>query len=623
MLKFRCKECDQKIGVPDEWSGHIVRCPRCRNAIPVPQTVEVVAQPVEGKPKAAPKAVAPSSPRPPLMPVPPLRGKTVGVPHPAVKPKTVAKPAASKAAQSKPAAISVPPAGKSGKPAKAAPAAKKPSAKPARAKSPEVAPPVAPPHPIVEVEPVASRPVVPEFEPIQAPTEPPSIAPVEPVSVNFEETTRPPFAGEMPQPVAAPIAPDQEPILRQEEVPATSQEASPEPVVVSAKRTVSEPIVTEAPTSKDFSSLFADSALRDVGQVDSGSAPIAPSPAEPAPSVQSTTDEPASDLFESRMDVVEPVAKPPATPGPRLSEMIDALGGPEDLGITSSATVSDIVKGLTKERVEEEPPPAPPIPAPRPAPIPRPASRPIPESSTLARSLGFVAMLVGVGALSLCVMPRWTRFALPVGALGLVIAAIGAMVPARRRGTEVALALGSSAVSLAGIALAILVAIGIVPSAHGGRGLFHAGPSARVGDVEVKVASAAVVRPVLYADGGRKLETDAQPVLRVDLEVRNLSGGGSIPYKSWGMLRTDVEPVILEDNEGNQLKLIDPAPKTPPGRPREFPTSLASHSKGVCDVLLFEAPPAAAQQLRLQLPGSNVQARAVFTLQIPASMLRK
>ena len=25
MLKFRCRECDQKIGVPDEWAGKKVR----------------------------------------------------------------------------------------------------------------------------------------------------------------------------------------------------------------------------------------------------------------------------------------------------------------------------------------------------------------------------------------------------------------------------------------------------------------------------------------------------------------------------------------------------------------------------------------------------------------------
>jgi len=190
----------------------------------------------------------------------------------------------------------------------------------------------------------------------------------------------------------------------------------------------------------------------------------------------------------------------------------------------------------------------------------------------------------------------------------------------------VALATGSSGVSLAGIALAVLVATGVVPTAVTGN-RFSAGPSARLGDVEVKVASASVVRPVLYGVGGKQPQTASQPLLRLDLEVRNLSGGGSVAYKTWGASRADTEPVILSDDEENQLKLIDPAagpePKVPPGRPREFPAAIAGKSKGVYDVLLFEAPPAAVRELYLQLPGSNVQARGVFRIQIPASMLRR
>ena len=71
------------------------------------------------------------------------------------------------------------------------------------------------------------------------------------------------------------------------------------------------------------------------------------------------------------------------------------------------------------------------------------------------------------------------------------------------------------------------------------------------------------------------------------------------------------------------MKLIDPVPKVPLGRPREFPTAIAGKSKGVCDVLLFEAPPAAVRELYLQLPGSNVQMKGGFNIQIPASVLRK
>ena len=559
MLKFRCKSCDQKIGVPEEWAGKKVRCPRCQNAIAVPQLVDAIVTSVPSGPHSV-RPATPTPPKPPLMPIPPLKGKTVAVPHPAVKPKTAVKPSAKVAS----------PAVKPVKP----PVVKKQAASPARAPAP-------PPEP--QPEPV-DRQAAPEPPGVEIRSEPgPS---VEPATERREKEPRESLDS------TPPLVPD---------------EPSPEPVVVSAKRTSTDSIVTEPPTNKDFSSLFAGGVPSGVGSSDLDAPPQMVEPSRPENRVERTTE--------------------PAQPGPPLSAVIDALGGPDEPGTTSSATVSDIVKGLSKETFDEEDRPEPP-PSPvvfRSAPLPRTTPH-APVTNTLARSLGTAAMLIGVGALALCLTRQWTRFALPVGTLGLVIALVGAIVPARRRGTEVALATGSAAISLAGIALAILVAAGVVPSAAVARTAVAQArnlPSARVGDVEVKIASAAVVQPVLYADGSKSPKTDPQPVLQVDLQVRNLSGSSGVAYKSWGAKRPDVEPVILRDDEGNELKLIDPAPKVPPGRPREFPTRIDARSKGVSDVLLFEVPPQDARELYLQLPGSNVQLPTPITLQIPAALLRK
>jgi hypothetical protein len=616
MLKFRCRECDQKIGVPEEWAGKKVRCPRCANAVPVPQVLEAVVRPgpVSG---SAVKPVAKAAPKSPLMPMPPVRGKTVAVPHPAVKGKGVAK--APGAAPAKP--------GVAKSPAVKAPVSNEADAGPARrrrAKAPEPVGPVVPP--VVKAEPeVVVRP--PEEEPVQTKHE--EVKPPE-AEVQFKGAEE----GEPKEGVAEGRV-EAAPEVRAEETPKSEGSAeaeasaegerppevepagpTPEPVMVSAKRTTGEPIVMEAPKTADYSSLFADNVVSGVKAAGVDLQVDEPAPVEGATGAVSVE---AGEAVEAREGLVS---------GPPLSEVMDALRGPEESGVTSSAAVSDIVKGLTKGEVEEEVAPPPVRTACRRLPDefrPVPESRPtaqFPPSPTAARALGVAAMLVGVGALALCVTPRWTRLALPVGALGLVVALMGAVAPARRRGTEVALAMGSAAVSLAGILLAVLVATGVVPLAGAG-GQLRGGPSARLGDVEVKVASAEVVRPVLYSAGGKVPKTDGQRVLRVDLEVRNLSGSGNVAYKSWGALRADVEPVILQDDEGNQLKLIDPAPKVPPGRPREFPTVIAGKSRGVCDVLLFEAPPADSHELDLQLPGSNVQARGAFSLHIPASMLRK
>ena len=93
-------------------------------------------------------------------------------------------------------------------------------------------------------------------------------------------------------------------------------------------------------------------------------------------------------------------------------------------------------------------------------------------------------------------------------------------------------------------------------------------PTARAGDIEVRVASATIIHPVLYETGTKTPKTNPDSFLRIALEVRNLSNAGSVPYKSWGAIRPDVEPVILTDNEGNQLKLKDMGSKIPAGRPR-------------------------------------------------------
>ena len=55
MLKFRCAQCNQKIGVPEEYAGKRVRCPRCKNAAEVPLPSEIA--PAIQQTAAAPPAV--------------------------------------------------------------------------------------------------------------------------------------------------------------------------------------------------------------------------------------------------------------------------------------------------------------------------------------------------------------------------------------------------------------------------------------------------------------------------------------------------------------------------------------------------------------------------------------
>jgi hypothetical protein len=44
MIKFHCEKCDKKIGVPEEYSGKLIKCPRCKQPARVP---ELELEPVE------------------------------------------------------------------------------------------------------------------------------------------------------------------------------------------------------------------------------------------------------------------------------------------------------------------------------------------------------------------------------------------------------------------------------------------------------------------------------------------------------------------------------------------------------------------------------------------------
>mgnify|MGYP000054365537 CR=1 FL=1 len=68
MIKYRCPHCSQKLGVPDEYAGHRVRCSKCGERSMVPQKILPVAEPVSTVSENVPVAVvvksAGVSPRP-------------------------------------------------------------------------------------------------------------------------------------------------------------------------------------------------------------------------------------------------------------------------------------------------------------------------------------------------------------------------------------------------------------------------------------------------------------------------------------------------------------------------------------------------------------------------------
>jgi hypothetical protein len=88
MIKYRCPNCQQKLGVPDEYEGRRIRCSKCAQPSVVPRRIIPVARPVQNAAgpvpvaavvKAAPAPAQPQSAVPTAAPV-------VSMPRPAAPP---------------------------------------------------------------------------------------------------------------------------------------------------------------------------------------------------------------------------------------------------------------------------------------------------------------------------------------------------------------------------------------------------------------------------------------------------------------------------------------------------------------------------------------------------------
>jgi hypothetical protein len=319
-----------------------------------------------------------------------------------------------------------------------------------------------------------------------------------------------------------------------------------------------------------------------------------------------------------------PVVKAPAAPVSRKkqskSPISDRLGFSDEPGPASSTAVADLLKSLGNT-AEVPPKESPAVKAK--AAQPRKPKKDAPKNQGV-RALAAVGLLAGVAALVLNVVPAWTKFSLPFAVIGILTGILATLGRTPRRGPELALACAAFVVSGSAGVLALLVSTGVLPGGTSAR-LVAGGPainlSERKGDVEVRVRSARVVHPVVYARGEWKsLKTLPQSCLQIDLEVRD-SARGKAAYRSWGQLRDGIEPPALSDNEGNTLKLLDFTPLVPAGRPRQ--SSVPLSGSGVGDVLIFELPPAAAQSLDLQLPAANFGADGFVEFHIPSAMLHR
>jgi phage FluMu protein Com len=252
--------------------------------------------------------------------------------------------------------------------------------------------------------------------------------------------------------------------------------------------------------------------------------------------------------------------------------------------------------------------------------------RRVADWSRPVRAAGWASLLIGVATIALTCLPALARYAIPTGAGGLLLAMTGLVIAITRR-APAGLPAGGAVASAAGIGVALLWGFGLLPWAA--RGVSeHVRPSSPniSGDVQVRVVSALLLRPAIYAGDYRSLRTAGERMLQITLEIRNLGGSHAV-YRPWRRSRQGDDAVQLSRKDGRVLQFRELQATDPP-----TPVVLAASAQTgpvaldrvpvVSDVLLFE-PPKIIGDLQLDLPGRNIgKPETTLHLQIPASMVR-
>ncbi|HSU65861.1 MAG TPA: hypothetical protein VLJ39_03220, partial [Tepidisphaeraceae bacterium] len=357
-----------------------------------------------------------------------------------------------------------------------------------------------------------------------------------------------------------------------------------------------------------------------------------PEPIAPAPP-------PVDEYAESPAHAPEPVAEFTVTP----AEVIEPRPRKKRGGVDSATEVQDLLRTFAPE------PPAGHSPAPVQAERAPVASQP---ESGIVRALGISAVIAGVAAIGLSVLPGFSRFAIPVASAG-ILSALGAIVVAvRRQAGGLPVPIGGSVLSALGIASALLVGYGVIPIgrprpfAHAGQtppvlipsttapaadtqpaeGYVPATSPLIVNNVEVRIASARLLHPAVYTGTYSSLHTLDERRMQITLEFKAL-GGEQVIYQPWRKTETG-EDAKLTDSLGNVLDLdLSPSkPSIPAMAPVGGllgPTIFGPRDRPTTDVLLFKPPDGVTGSFKLDLPGANLGvSNTTLHILIPKEMVQ-
>jgi len=276
------------------------------------------------------------------------------------------------------------------------------------------------------------------------------------------------------------------------------------------------------------------------------------------------------------------------------------------------------------------------------------------QAAAPSNSMGIVSLVVGVLALLLCWLPMMNRMGYVIGGLGVAFGVLGMLVAAQQRGVSIGFPIGGLVLSIVGLALAIQMDQGVQslktavtntfsevkglkprpPAGKPGRPLADAGVARADTAEEPKRWSDATKTIVTRGSVSLKIKAvrlgtiarvdisgkhELGPYLVIDTLARNKSDTKKVDFQGWSdELNPFTATCRLTDEHGNDY--------------RQMRSGISGQWDGqvhretiaprgsMADVLVFEPPVFAAQELRLEIPGEQLGCDGWYRFAIPRRM---
>ena len=277
--------------------------------------------------------------------------------------------------------------------------------------------------------------------------------------------------------------------------------------------------------------------------------------------------------------------------------------------------------------------------------------------------IGIAALVLGILACLTCWIPFIGMFSIPVSVLGILLGIIGMIISVIGHRSKIGMPVAGTIVCVVAIVVAVASTGGttraiteaaretnrkakatnqeVVPSPKKPTRPSHpvaeksapneskeetwasAQNAIRQANIEIRITQVLVGKIPLRAGFDDSETQSKDKLLKVVLELHNLSKSKKIEYQSWSGrdLSFNRDYATLKDNFGNNYKRINFG----------FGTKVIGQTKSdsiypgikIQDVLVFETPVDTVKYLNLELPAKNFDGEGMLRLRIPTGMIQR